>query len=140
MINERTGEIQLDSGLRILPWWPKEALLASPLAAGMSERKKGPGWVDVKVPPQRIGGRAYIMVLHFHDDRLAGLHLMDDDPAFGDSWETADEQGRKRAHDAALAATLGEPPYEYAWGEAGSTYDPRGDVSDIYVRYRPVSP
>jgi hypothetical protein len=136
MIDKNTGELVLDAGLRIPPFCAKEALLASPLGQGAVEKNKGPGWTDVKVPPQRIDGRDFLVIFHFHEGLLAGLHLMDDDPRYGTSFETADEAGRKVAHDAWLAETLGRPPYTYAWGEVGSTYDPRSDSSEVYVRYR----
>lgn len=140
MIDSNTGELVLDSGLRIPPFCEKAALLASPLGQGATEKSKGPGWIDVKVPPQRIDGRDVIVVFHFFEELLARLNLMDVDPRYGTSFETADEQGRKAAHDAWLAETLGRPPYEYAWGEVGSTYDPRSESSDVYVRYRRQQP
>ena len=140
MIDKNTGELVLDTGLRIPPFCAKAAILASPLGQGAVEKSKGPGWTDVKVPPQKIDGRDFILIFHFHDDLLAGLHLMDDDPRYGTSFETADEPGRKAAHDAWLAETLGRPPYKYPWGEVGSTYDPRSESSEVYVLYRAQEP
>lgn len=140
MIDSNTGELVLDSGLRIPPFCEKAALLASSLGQGAVEQRKGPGWVDVQVPPQPIDGRNFIVVFHFHDGLLAGLLLMDDDPRYGTSFETADEAGRKAAHDAWLAETLGPPPYRYPWGDVGSTYDPRSASSDVHVLYRRQEP
>jgi hypothetical protein len=140
MIDEKTGELVLESGERIPPFWPKEALMASPLGRGATERPKGQGWVDVRLPAVHTDGMTFCAIFHFHEGELAGMHLMDDDPRFGDSWETADEEGRKASHDAWLARTLGPPPYEYAWGEVGSSYDPRSDSSQIYVQFRREAP
>jgi hypothetical protein len=136
MIDPATGDLVLDSGLRIPPFWPKADFRASPLGAVAKERAMGGAFSQADVPPQRIDGRTFNVVLHFEGDRLTMIRLADDDPRFGTSFDTADEPGRKKSHDDWLLATLGPPPYAYPWGEVGSTYDPRSESSDIYIRYR----
>ena len=50
-------------------------------------------------------------------------------------WTEASELARKVLHDEWLRETLGEPPYEYEWGQVSSVYDPKGCASEIIVVY-----
>ena len=42
---------------------------------------------------------------------------------------------RKALHDARLKATLGNPPYDFAWGKVLSVYDSRSGASSVIIRY-----
>jgi len=53
----------------------------------------------------------------------------------GNEWTEQLELTRKAKHDSWLRAELGEPPYDYAWGNVTSDYDPRGCASEIIVSY-----
>jgi hypothetical protein len=50
-------------------------------------------------------------------------------------WSVENELERKRVHDSWLAAAIGMPPYEYAWGRLESDYDSKGCASSIIVSY-----
>lgn len=139
MIERATGEVTLASGVRLGPALTRKQLLASPLGKGVEEKPRAP-WITIRTANQRISGREFLVVLYFHEDALKEIHLSDDDPKFGTSWDDADEVGKKAAHDGWLKSLLGDPPYAYPWGEVFSTYDPRAEYSSITVRFGKAIP
>jgi hypothetical protein len=72
----------------------------------------------------------------FENDRLNEVSLLFDLPSEdGRQWTEELELERKKIHDQWLLAELGKPPYRYSWGEVVSSFDPKGCVSDIILRY-----
>lgn len=72
----------------------------------------------------------------FKDDHLKQVYFAFAVPSDEiKDWVEDREQQRKAKHDAWLRAALGEPPYEYAWGQVQSDFDPRGWSSEILVIY-----
>lgn len=51
------------------------------------------------------------------------------------NWSESEEQSKKDEHDKWLLRNIGEPPYNYSWGEISSNYDPRSGSSMITIRY-----
>jgi hypothetical protein len=140
MIDPRSGDLVLDSGLRIGPTTTR-----SSLSATATREEARPPHYQLSLGTQRVGGRPFVVTLDFLDERLRDASLLLDDPTYGTSWSDADEPGRKDAHDAWLRALFGAPhvpapAYDFAWGEVFSTYDPRGEVSTITIRYGDWAP
>lgn len=86
-------------------------------------------------------GQQILMMPFFHLERLTQVelfYLLPDEPESSgwEDWSEAQEMKRKALHDAQIKATLGNPPYDFAWGEVLSVYDSRSGASLVIVRYR----
>jgi hypothetical protein len=81
-----------------------------------------------------------LLVAFFHIERLTQVelfYLLRNEPESSgwENWSEAQEMERKALHDAQLKATLGNPPYDFAWGKVLSIYDSRSGASSVIIRY-----
>jgi hypothetical protein len=106
--------------------------LKSPVGAASKKSLENAGWVHLDFNPEPgILGTAL-----FKDNRIHQLFLlMSTRTDQSEDWSEKHELDRKALHDEWLLAELGEPPYEYAWGNVTSDYDPKGRVSEIIITY-----
>ena len=138
MIHADNGEIELAPDLRVGARTTEAEFLRSKLARRAKALTPSPGFSAYRLDRQLIFGRSFRMTLRFHHGRLVAIELYQVgavSKASWAEWSKEEESARKADHDAWLASLLGPPPYAYAWGSIGSTYDPLGGYSHIMIRY-----
>jgi len=142
VIDRGTGALALIGG-RLEPGLTRRRLLSSPLGREAARVDMGNGWMTVGLGTHQLGGRAFLVSASFEGQRLDGYTLCDADPRLDAEWDEKTERARRAAHDKWLEAALGaggerKPELTYAlpWGEAWSSYDPRGGGTTIGVRFR----
>jgi hypothetical protein len=85
-------------------------------------------------------GQHILIMAFFHLERLTEVelfYLLPNEPESSgwENWSEAQEMERKALHDTQLKATLGDPPYDFAWGKVFSVYDSRSGASLLIIRY-----
>jgi hypothetical protein len=125
------GSLIFESG-SIDPHIDRPAFLEASIGRQAKVALVNQGWINMDFEPEPgVSATAF-----FKDDRLEkvffALSVPSDDIK---EWVEDREQQRKAKHDAWLRAELGEPPYEYSWGQVESDFDPRGWSSQILVTY-----
>jgi hypothetical protein len=149
VIDRLTGALVLSGG-RIARDLSRSSLLISPLSSHATCDDMDTGWMHVCLAPQTIDGLVFDVELHFEGERLDGYSLSLVDPRYGTCWDDYSEEkqlAQRDAHDTWLMANLGagnrepgprgpELRYSFAWGDAYSTFDPKGGSSSIGVRFR----
>jgi hypothetical protein len=148
MIDRDTGALVLLGG-RVGRESTRSTFLASPLAKRCRTEDIHTGWWRLSLQPAALGGLLFAVDLTFEAERLESYSLALIDARYGTSWEDwSDEKQRalRKAHDAWLVRCLGrgkrrasgrgkELFYAFAWGEAWSSFDPKGGSSAIGVRF-----
>jgi hypothetical protein len=124
LIDVATGEVLLDTGIRIGPAWTRARFLASELHQAEAPLVGGGQWMSYDLSG-RVGDRPFAITLRFDGEPLAMMSLSLLDPA----------DAGKALHDRWLKQQLGAGPYHYSWGKIESTYDPRSLSSGIHFNY-----
>ena len=89
-------------------------------------------WRHYKIGPEP----GIVGTIYFKGERMDRVFLLMGIPSDErNEWTEQLEHERKAKHDTWLRAELGEPPYEYPWGEIVSEFDGRACVSEIIVVY-----
>ncbi|MDG5471457.1 hypothetical protein P6709_06835 [Jeotgalibacillus sp. ET6] len=84
-----------------------------------------------------INGKRFLITLFFISERLKEVHLSEVMNGISCSnWTEDIESEKKKSHDKWLLKILGNGPYVYSWGTVESTFDKKGAVSSIILRYR----
>ncbi len=139
MIDKATGEITLDSGLRIPPRWREEAFLSSSLGRGAVVLVANGESHTFKAQPTLISAAMFWIALTFHSavlDRVSLELIREDDGTSWDDWSEEKEHQRRSDHDAWLTKVIGSPPpHTFPWGEVTSLYYPQDGSSSITVSY-----
>jgi hypothetical protein len=79
-----------------------------------------------------INGKEYYVSLFFEDGFLNVVNLTYADESISEE----DEMKRKEIHDKILEENGIEVNKEYGWGKVVSSYDPKGNSSNIIIAYR----
>ena len=139
MIDQATGEITLDSGLRIPPRWTEDVFLSSSLASGAVPLVTNGEWHSFRARPALISAVLFGIDLTFRAGVLDSVSLeliREDDATSWDDWSEQQELQRKSDHDAWLTRIFGSPPpHSFPWGEVTSLYYPQDGSSSITVSY-----
>ena len=139
MIDQVTGEITLDSGLRIPPRWREVAFSSSSLAREAAPLVTNGEWHSFRARPTLISAVLFGIDLTFRAgvlDRVSLELIREDDATSSDDWSEEQESQRKSDHDAWLTRVLGSPPpHTFPWGEVTSLYYPQHGGSSITVSY-----
>jgi hypothetical protein len=94
---------------------------------------------------EAVAGVVFWVTFYRGGRRLSGLGLAIDDPIYGTSWATTDEDGRRRAHHDWLRPQLGPAHrtddggnhfWTYPWGEVMSILHPKDGLSSVLIQYR----
>lgn len=126
-----TGTVEFEKG-QIGPLTDKQMFMASGIGMGSDLLvSNGPFETRRFFPETGI-----VATASFADDRLSTVTVMIQLPTDKDQlWTEELEQKRKGIHDSWLRAALGEPPYQYQWGDISSVFDQKSCVSDIILTY-----
>ena len=130
-INVLDGAIMFEGGL-IRPMVDRERFLATDLAKAAEVKLVNNECCHITIAPE-IGVSAKLL---YRGNRLHQVYLllkMDSDAT--NEWTAELELRRKRLHDAWLGKELGEPPYQYSWGNIVSEFDQKACVSEIILTY-----
>lgn len=130
MIDKSTGEIMLIDSVRIGPWLSHKQFLSSPLYQGATSLIHNEGWHSYRIEGTSAHQQKLYIMLQFFNSTLKWIDFV------AESGAEIDESEQKRMHDQLLEGWLGAGPYEYEWGEAVSSYDPKSDQSSIIISYR----
>lgn len=141
MIDATTGILTVNPDLVLDPTGATGLFQRSATPTAWEVEQQSAEWRSFERKPIRdAAGRKLAVRAYLHFDRLAQVILfyyLPDEPEQGswDDWSYEAEMRRKDLHDIILREELGDPPYEYSWGRAGSGYDDKGGFSLIFVRY-----
>lgn len=130
-INVANGTIEFAGG-SIAPAIDRQSFLAAPLGRGSEQLHAQGTFQTYRFQPEP----GIAATIDFRDDRLLNVSIvfrLPGDPADGPTREQ--ELMRKRHHDDWLRQTIGEPPYQYAWGRIASDFHHQHCGSDITVAY-----
>ena len=106
--------------------------LGTKLGRDAKEELVNEDWRHYRIEPES----GIVGTIFFKGERLDRVFLLMEIPSDkGKEWTEQLELERKAKHDSWLRSELGRPPYDYAWGNVTSDYDPRGCVSEIIVTY-----
>ncbi len=137
MLNTNTGGLQI-KGVTLSPKFTKNEFTNSDLAYDIL-REDNYGHTRYQLKPQFIWGERWAILLYFNPDQILemiSLGLLDDEKLHSwENWSEEKELQKKAKHDLFLAQNLGDPPYEYWWGEISSQYESRSGSSNITIRY-----
>ena len=139
MINPVTGEFLTDAGFAVQPQLSEATFLATALGGKSAHRPMGKEHSTYELPrPQVAVGREWVVWLSFASGRLKSISLALSRGGGGTwaDWSEAEELALKEEHDRILLGFLGQPPYQFAWGEVFSTYDPRSGSADIGISFK----
>jgi|SRR5688572_6003612 len=127
------GSISFETG-RILRSEDRVSFLATQLGKQATSDLVSNVWWHVKAEPEP----GITSVLLFNENRLDRVFLtMEIPPDRRGEWTVENELARMEVHDQWLRKELGNPPYDYSWGQVVSDYDQKGCASTIIVAYAP---
>lgn len=125
------GSISFETG-RILRSQDRISFLATQLGKQAESELVSNVWWHSKIEPEP----GITTVLLFNENRLDRVFLtMEIPPDRLGEWTVENELARMEVHDKWLRKELGNPPYEYSWGQIVSDYDQKGCASTIIVAY-----
>ena len=130
-IDVSNGSLVFDSGT-IGPHLDRPAFLETSLGHKSKVVLVNQGWVNIHFEPEPgVSATAF-----FKDDHLRKVFFALSVPTDNiKEWVEDREQQRKVKHDVWLRTELGDPPYDFRWGNVESDFDPRAWSSEILVTY-----
>ena len=126
-----SGAIEFPSGV-ITPTMSRALFLSSPIGRSSRKSLANAQWQQFAIEPEPDIGATVLFDGEAIDRVILAMRLPSET---GNDWSEHVEHERKRHHDAWLSAHLGEPPYQYAWGQVESEYDSKGCASAIIIGY-----
>jgi hypothetical protein len=130
-VHLHTGRVEFDEG-SVEPRLSREAFLTSSLGRQAEVFVENEPYITYRIHPER----GVTATVSFKGSRLESVGwLFDLPPEKEKDWTEELELDRKRLHDEWLVRELGDPPYQYPWGELTSEYDSKGCASDIILNY-----
>jgi len=91
-------------------------------------------YVQYYLQPQRIGNNYFNVNITFTPEgriMMISMSIYDGKPPSWEDWSEEKEQKKKIVHDQLLQQALGEPPYNYEWGNISSAFSPQSGSSSI---------
>jgi hypothetical protein len=131
-IHRDNGAIEFSSGV-IAPTMSRAQFLSSPIGRSSRKSLANAQWQQFAIEPEPDIGATVLFDGEAIERVIVAIRLPSEKT--GNDWNERVEHDRKRHHDAWLSAHLGEPPYQYAWGQVESEYDSKGCASAIIIAY-----
>jgi len=126
MINLKTGEIRINTGLTLSPRFTFEKFKNT----SFFDNQDGIKSIQLK-EKQTIDSNSYFVSFFFRNSKLYALTLMIADMSISEK----DEANRKKLHDEVLRINGIESGKEYSWGKIVSEYDKKSNSSEILIVY-----
>ena len=135
-IDSQTGVVELE-GIGLIGPQSMETFRASALGRNARLIAVSGRW-ETYSAATASGTEEFALTLLFFGARLAEIHLAKIKAgASWANWSKENELKTEEEHNRLLAAVLGQPPYQFSWGEVLSVFDPKSGASKIVVRYKP---
>jgi hypothetical protein len=136
MIDIHTGEVLIGSVAKLGPKFTRSDFLSLPIESKSLVINEP--YHSYALGQHLVGGETFLVTLYFYEQKLESIDLVNSREEFGTSWNEWSEEKqlkRKQAHDAWLIQQTGNASHIYAWGEIGSSNDPKSGGSSITIRY-----
>ncbi len=139
IIYKENGKLQFESGITITNKLTKEEFLQS-IPPDKIIIRNDSHYSRFTLLPQKIEDDFFQTVVTFNPSNIIysiSICILDSksEPKW-ENWSEKQEIQRKLKHDSWLARFLGNPPYNFSWGEISSNYDPRTASSSITILYK----
>jgi len=83
-----------------------------------------------------IFNRTFSPVLMFAKSCISSIQFYSEDESKGwGEYSSSDEKNKKKRNDELLQKILGDPPYNFGWGNIESIYDQKAGYSYIIINY-----
>jgi len=95
--------------------------------------------VSYKLREQYLHKLPCTIILYFVIGRLNEIHIYPEWKGSTDKWtidHTQEELKRQKLNEDWLKQLLGEPPYQYYWGEVVTIFDEKSGCSSVIIRYK----
>ncbi len=137
MINIHNGDIILANNLKLFARMPKELFLEPNYHDLIKKDASHSSCIIYDLKPQILYDKLFDFGLYFENKKdLSFIEF--NSTGWMPSWTDWSEElvrKNKNDNDNLLFNALGNPPYEYDWGEICSVYDNKSAVSFMIIRY-----